>query len=297
MGLKLLGGASGLGRALQSWKILRPGKSLWVEGKGLRSNRVVILGERELATLAELSPEKKSAVLRFVNHWDIPCIIIEGGVSYPEELLRIAAESSIPLLGTPLSGPKLLKGVGKLLKELLGSPLYIQGVLLKVFEKGVLLIGKSGIGKSECALDMIDRGHALVADDFVELSLDGQGRVVGRSPDLLKDHMEVRGLGILNVLELFGKEAVVPFHTIDLVVELLEWERFSEEDRSGLTRRSFTLLERDLPLVRIPVSLNRNVAILVEVAVKRLMLSHGAPGAPERLDRKVLKFLKGTSRP
>jgi HPr kinase/phosphorylase len=297
LGLKVLGGASGLGRALQSWKVLRPGKSLWAEGKGLRCNRILVLGERELASLAELPAEKRSAALRVVTLWDIPCLVIEGGLSCPQDLLRTASENSVPVLGTPLAGPKLLKTMERLLKELLGSPLYIQGVLLKVFEVGVLLIGKSGIGKSECALDMIDRGHALVADDFVELSLDGQGRVVGRSPELLKDHMEVRGLGILNVSELFGEKAVVSSHTIDLVVELLEWERFSHEDRSGLTRRTFTLLERDLPLVRIPVSLNRNVAILVEVAVKKLMRSQGAEDAPGKFDRKILEAMKGVLQP
>jgi HPr kinase/phosphorylase len=151
---------------------------------------------------------------------------------------------------------------------------------------GVLIMGKSGIGKSECALDLITRGHALVADDFVELRRQGGG-VAGSSPPLIRHHIEVRGLGIIDVLELFGPDAVEQECRVELVVELVEWTQFRAMDRTGLTRRTLTLLEVDIPLLRIPVSLNRNLAIIVEVAVRNHLLQQRGVRPIEALERRL----------
>lgn len=297
LGLRPLAGVAGLGRPVSSWKALRPGKALGREGLRLGANRPVILGRIEIETLRALAPERRRGILRELALLDVPCLILEGSLPSPEELFTLAQGHAIPLLTTSLSGARLTRELVRLLRELLGPPFHIQGVLLRVFELGVLVTGRSGIGKSECALDLIDRGHALVADDFVELSLDEQGRVVGRSPDIIRHHMEVRGLGILNILNLFGTEAVEEVHTIDLVVELLEWEQFRDEDRTGLTRRIFTLLDRDLPLLRIPVSLNRNIAILLEVAVRNHLLAERGVCPLRSLDRRIQRGLRSGAAP
>lgn len=297
LGLRPLAGVAGLGRTVSSWKALRPGKALGREGLRLGANRPVILGRTEIETLEAFPPERQRGILRELALLDVPCLILEGSLPCLEELFSLAQANAIPLLTTSLSGARLTRELVRLLRDLLGPPLHIQGVLLRVFEVGVLITGRSGIGKSECALDLIDRGHALVADDFVELSLDQKGRVAGRSPDLIRHHMEVRGLGILNILDLFGTEAVEEAHTIDLVVELLEWEQFKDEDRTGLTRRRFTLLDRDLPLLRIPVSLNRNIAILLEVAVRNHLLAERGISALRSLDRKIQRGLRGSAAP
>ncbi len=296
LGLRPLGGLAGLGRTISSWKVLRPGKALGHQGIKLGANRPLILGTTELEVLRGVSPGRRRALLRELTLMEVPCLILEGSIACPEELVALSQTSGIPLFSSSLSGTRLKREMGKLLKELLGPPLHIQGVLLRVFDLGVLIIGKSGIGKSECALDLIDRGHCLVADDFVELFIDPQGKVRGRSPELIRHHMEVRGLGILNIMDLFGPDSVMEESQVDLVVELLEWEQFKDEDRTGLVRRTFTLLDRDLPLLRMPVSLNRNIAILLEVAVRNHLLKVSGRSPIRSLDRKIQRRLLGAVR-
>lgn len=293
LGLKPLAGLAGLGRTVSSWKVSRPGKALSRQEIKLGANRPLILGRAEMEALRGLSQGRRRALLRELALMEVPCLILEGSVTCPEELLLLFQANAIPLLSSSLSGTRLNREMARVLRELLGPPLHIQGVLLKVFDLGVLIVGRSGIGKSECALDLIDRGHCLVADDFVELSLDQQGRVTGRSPELIRYHMEVRGLGILNIRELFGPDSVQESSRVDLVVEFLEWEQFKEEDRTGLIRRTFTLLDKDLPLLRMPVSLNRNIAILVEVAVRNHLLGIRGRNPLKSFDRKIQRRLQG----
>lgn len=293
LGLKPLAGLAGLGRTVSSWKVSRPGKALSRQEIKLGANRPLILGRAEMEAIRGLSQGRRRALLRELALMEVPCLILEGSVPCPEELLLLFQANPIPLLSSSLSGARLNREMARVLRELLGPPLHIQGVLLKVFDLGVLIVGRSGIGKSECALDLIDRGHCLVADDFVELSLDPQGRVTGRSPELIRYHMEVRGLGILNIRELFGPDSVLESSSVDLVVEFLEWEQFKEEDRTGLVRRTFTLLDKDLPLLRMPVSLNRNIAILMEVAVRNHLLNISGRNPLKSFDRKIQRRLQG----
>jgi HPr kinase/phosphorylase len=293
LGLKPLAGLAGLGRTVSSWKVSRPGKALSRQEIKLRANRPLILGRAELEALRELPQGRRRALIRELALMEVPCLILEGSIACPEELLLLFKANSIPLLSSSLSGTRLNREMARVLRELLGPPLHVQGVLLRVFGLGVLIVGRSGIGKSECALDLIDRGHCLVADDFVELSLDPQGRVRGRSPELIRYHMEVRGLGILNIRELFGPDSVRESSAVDLVVEFMEWEQFKEEDRTGLIRRTFTLLDKDLPLLRMPVSLNRNIAILMEVAVRNHLLGISGRNPLKSFDRKIQRRLQG----
>jgi HPr kinase/phosphorylase len=163
----------------------------------------------------------------------------------------------------------------------------LHGVLVDVSGIGVLLLGESGTGKSECALDLITRGHGLVADDVVELSRDGGHGVVGRGPARIRHHMEIRGLGIINIRDLFGLAAVRDRKRIDLVIQLETWRPEEEYDRLGLAEQTYALLGVDVPLLRIPVSVGRNVAILVEVAARNQLLKsmgvHGARAFTSRL--------------
>lgn len=293
LGLRPLAGLAGLGRTVSSWKVSRPGRALSRQEVRLGANRALILGRTGMEVLQGLPQGRRRALLRELALMEVPCLILEGSIPCPEELLILFEANAIPLLSSSLSGSRLNREMAKLLRQLLGPPLHVQGVLLRVFGLGVLIIGRSGIGKSECALDLIDRGHCLVADDFVELSLDSNGKIIGRSPELIRYHMEVRGLGILNILELFGPDSVQEHSSVDLVVEFLEWEQFKEEDRTGLLRRTFTLLDKDLPLLRMPVSLNRNIAILMEVAVRNHVLGMGGRDPLKNLDRKIQRRLQG----
>lgn len=291
LGLQPLAGLGGLGRTISSSKTQRPGKELRCEVPHLRANATIIFGRAEADIVEGLSPSRRRALFRELSLLESPCIIVEGTTSPSPELRAFAQEQSVCLLGTHWSGPGLTRALHGVLKALLEPGLPVQGVLMRVFGVGVLILGKSGIGKSECALDLVSRGHTLVADDLVEIYADGRGGVVGRSPELIRHHMEVRGLGIIDILELFGQEAVAASSPVDLVVELLEWERFRSIDRTGLTRRVFALLEADLPMLRIPVSLNRNLAIILEVAVRNHLLQQKGVRSLERLQDKIERRL------
>jgi len=292
LGLELMVGSGGVTRNISSVKIQRPGKRLYSESSRLRANRVIVLGKTELDGLKGLPTSHKRAIYREIALLPVPCIIVEGSFSPPEDLRSFAQEQAIPLLCTDCSGANLTKILQSVLEKLLGSEFNIQGVLMRVFGVGVLILGKSGIGKSECALDLITRGHALVADDMVELKRGSSGEVVGTSPELIRHHMEVRGLGIINILELFGPDAVADESSLDVVVELLEWQRFLFMDRTGLTQMIFTILETDLPLFRIPVSLNRNLAIILEVAVRNHLLQQKGICTIERLEQQIESQLR-----
>jgi HPr kinase/phosphorylase len=296
LGLQPLAGLGGLGRVISSSKLQRPGRELGREASQIRANRLLIFGKSEMELLDRLSPSRRNALYRDLSLLDLPCIILEGAVPFPEELRSFAQVHSIPLLVTPWQGLRLSRLLHEILKALLGPEIHIQGVLLRVLDVGVLILGKSGIGKSECALDLISRGHALVADDLVELRRGDSGRVLGTSPELIRHHMEVRGLGIINIQELFGPAAVELESPVDLVVELLEWQQFQSLDRTGLTQRRYTLLEADIPLLRIPVSLNRNVAIILEVAVRNHLLRQKGVRPLERLEQRIESQLRTRAR-
>ncbi len=297
LGLQPIAGLGGLGRMISSTKTQRPGRELRREVPQLRANAAIIFGKVEGEIVEGLSPSRRRALFRELSLLDLPCIILESPASAPPDLLAFSQEQSICLLGTHWSGPRLTRAVHGILHDLLQPGLHLQGVLMRVFGVGVLILGKSGIGKSECALDLISRGHELVADDLVEIHADGRGGVVGQSPELIRHHMEVRGLGIINILELFGEEAVASHSSVDLVVELLEWEQFKSMDRTGLTRRLFVLLEADLPMLRIPVSLNRNLAIILEVAVRNHLLQQEGVRPLDRLQGRIERRLVNRGSP
>jgi HPr kinase/phosphorylase len=296
LGLQPIVGLGGLGRPIFSARVQRPGRQLR-DPSQLRANRLLIFGDVEIDLLQRLSPSGRKALFRGLSQLDLPCILVEGSLPLPEELRTFGQEHAIAVLGTDWSGPRLTKTLHRILGTILGDGCHIQGVLMRVYGVGVLILGRSGIGKSECALDLISRGHALVADDLVELHRNGgSGTVVGRSPELIRHHMEVRGLGIINIWELFGPEAVALDCPVGLVVELLEWDQCLDMDRTGLLQRKFTLLEMDIPMLKIPVSLNRNIAIILEVAVRNHLLQKRGVRSLDRLARRIESQLRVKAR-
>jgi HPr kinase/phosphorylase len=290
--LELIAGAGGLDRPISSTRVQRPGMALCRENSQLRANRLFIFGKSELRCLEDLTPRRRMTIFRDLALMAVPCIILEAAVHPPEDLRSFSQEQGIPLLLTHGWGARLTRTLQHVLTARLGPEFNIQGVLMRVFGVGVLILGKSGIGKSECALDLITRGHALVADDVVVLKRDKDGMVLGTSPELIRHHMEVRGLGIIDILELFGHEAVAQESYLEMVVEFLEWKRFVFVDRTGLSQMTYTILETDIPLFRIPVSLNRNLAIILEVAVRNHILRRKGIRSVERLERHIESQLR-----
>jgi HPr kinase/phosphorylase len=247
---------------------------------------VQFLGKTEISYLDKLSEQERDAAVKQVFEERLCCIIVTAGLEPPKEVLERAKEFSVPVLRTEAITSRAIDELTFYLDQKLAPSTTIHGVLLEVFGVGVLITGDSGIGKSECALDLILRGHSLVTDDLVFIRQLGSERLVGSGPDDLRYHMELRGLGIINIKDLFGISAVNAQKEIDLVVELVRWREEEQYDRIGLEERYLKLIDLSVPLIKMPVASGRNLATLVEVAVRILMLKkQGYVPASEFLSR------------
>jgi HPr kinase/phosphorylase len=234
----------------------------------VHEGRVQIVGASELQFLGQLPVEERRAAVARLELKKISCILVTKGLMPPAELVEAAEAADLPLIQTPLVSSAAITGVTEYLEEVLAPRVTRHGVLLDLYGLGVLIEGKSGVGKSECALDLIMRGHQLVADDLVEIRRRRPGQLVGYAPDLLREHMEIRGLGILNIRELFGVSAVSGPKNLGLNIRLERWEDATEVDRLGLEERTLDILSVAVPYFVLPVSPGRNLATLVETAVR-----------------------------
>ncbi len=284
--LELLAGADGLNRRITIPHTQKTGLALSGFDAYLRDGRVLVFGESEIRYLEGLATPQRTAVLRRVLSHELPCLLITDGFTPPPELPIEADRAGVPLLRTRAVTPEAMSRLSTVLDTYLAARGVIHGVLMDILGLGVLVIGESGIGKSECALDLVVRGHRLVADDAVELRCRAQSFVLGTCPELTRHHMEIRGLGLINVQDLFGVASTRTSKRVELVVQLERWEPGREYDRLGLDENFYELLGIRIPTIRMPVAPGRNVAILVEVAARnQLLRSHGHHAARRLVDR------------
>jgi HPr kinase/phosphorylase len=287
--LVLLAGEGGLSRRITNQRIQKPGLALAGYVRQVHPERVQVLGATEISYLQTLSDEDARKSIESFMSLDPACVIVTKGLDVPQLLLDGAERMGVPLLRTPLVSSTAIDAIQKHLELQLAPTASIHAVLMDVLGVGVLLLGKSGIGKSEAALDLIMRGHRLVADDLVEVRRTSGEVLVGWASELIKHHMEVRGLGIINIKDMFGVAAVRDEKKIELVLELTRWDSTETHDRLGLDEMVYPILEVPVPLLRIPVSPGRNVSSLIEVAARNRLLQvrghHSAREFQERLDR------------
>lgn len=267
--LNFIAGAGGAeSRVLRTPRIQKLGLALAGFPHYVHEGRVQIVGQSELLFLGQLSPAERRAAVARLELEKISCVLVTKGLAPPAELVEAAESASLPLIQTPLVSSVAITAVTEYLEAALAPRELRHGVLLDLYGLGVLIEGKSGVGKSECALDLILRGHQLVADDLVEVRRTRPGQLTGSTPDLLREHMEIRGLGIVNVRELFGASAISGPTQIDLDILLQRWEEATEVERLGLDARTVDILGVAVPHFILPVSPGRNLATLVETAVR-----------------------------
>jgi len=284
--LELLAGEKGLLRHVQVPRIQKPGLALAGYVTNLHPDRLQVLGSTELSYLKQLPAAKAEKNLTKLCSVDICCFIITKGQDPPEMLVREVEERGIPLLRTHHQSSTFISLITQFLEERLLPSTTIHGVLVDVLGVGVLLLGKSGIGKSEVALDLVLRGHRLVADDVVKVRMKLPAVLFGEGMDLLHYHMEIRGLGIINIKHLFGVAAIRERKKIDLAIELVNWEEGREYDRLGLEEEKYQALGLKIPLLKIPVRPGRNITSIVEVAARNQLLKEmGYNSAVEFQDR------------
>jgi HPr kinase/phosphorylase len=284
--LELLAGAEGLQRRITIPHSQKTGLALSGFDAYLRGGRVLVFGESEVRYLETLPADERSAALRRVFSHALPCVLVTSGLVPPGEAITEADRTGVPLLLTRAATPDAMSRLSAVLDTYLAARGVVHGVLMDILGLGVLVIGESGIGKSECALDLVVRGHRLVADDVVELRCRNQSFVIGTCPDLTRHHMEIRGLGLINVQDLFGVASTRSSKRVELVVQLERWEHGREYDRLGLDDEFYEVVGTRLPMIRMPVAPGRNVSILVEVAARNeLLRTRGHHSARRLVDR------------
>jgi HPr kinase/phosphorylase len=291
MTLELAAGHAGVERRITIPQSQKTGLALSGFDAYLHGGRVLVFGESEIRYVESLAVAQREAALARVFAHDLPCVLVTGAHVPPPEVIAAAETAAVPLLRTPSSTPEAMTRLSAILDSYLAARGVVHGVLMDILGLGVLVVGESGIGKSECALDLVVRGHRLVADDAVELRVRAQAFIIGTCPEMTRHHMEIRGLGLINVQDLFGVASTRTSKRVELVVQLERWEPGREYDRLGIDDAFYETLGIRVPMMRMPVAPGRNVAILVEVAARNQLLRsrghHAARRLVERLNRQL----------
>ncbi len=270
--LELIAGDEGLHRLISHGRIQKPGLALVGHFDGIVPSRVQILGETEISFLRKMSASERLASCEAFLALGLSCVVVTATSGAPDALVRTCKSVSVPLLRSSAKSSTTINAIHAFLDEQFAPRTSVHGVFVDVYGIGILLQGHSGIGKSECALELVQRGHRLVADDLVDFVLRPPDMLFGSATELLENHLEVRGLGVLNIKDLFGVAAVRKRKRLELVVRLVSQEEGEDWDRLGLDDEWHELLNVKVPLRRIPVRPGKNTTIVVEVAARNELL-------------------------
>ncbi len=266
----------------------RPGLELTGYFDYFAYDRIQILGRTEISYLEGLPQNIRKARLEKFFSYDIPCVIITRDLIPPEELTLVARKYQKPVLGSPAATTQFMSRLTDFLESMLAPRTTIHGVLVDIYGIGILIIGESGIGKSETAIELIKRGHRLVADDAVEIKQVAQNVLVGTAPKLIRHFLEVRGLGIIDVKTIFGAGSIRNDIKIELVAELVEWEKYKEDDRLGLEEEKIKILDSNITKKTIPIRPGRNLAAILEVAAMDFRLKAFGYNAALEFSKRLL---------
>lgn len=287
--LQTISGAQGLSRQIKVMELNRPGLTIAGFFEYFRPERIQILGMGECAYLDTLSSADRVDILnRMLAHPEVPCFIVTHDREVTPELIERCDFYNVPLLRSKLDTAHLIGELTAYLEEELAPSTLVHGVLVNVYGIGVLLTGESGIGKSECALELLKRGHMLVADDVVVVRHKPGGVLVGNSKGIIRHHLEVRGLGIIDATKLFGISSVLDKTRVDFVVKLSSWDETTDYDRLGIDEPKTEIVGVQVPQIIIPVSPGRNLAVLVEVAALNHRLKLGGVNTAKALNDKLI---------
>ena len=291
--LRIVAGARGIDRALAHPRIQKSGLVLAGHLHGVVPSRIQIFGETEITYFETLSVEDRRVRAALLFSLAPSLVVLTRDVVPPSELLDAAEATGSPLAVAAARSSQAIALLHSVLDTILAPREWRHGVMVEVYGVGILLTGASGIGKSECALFLVERGHRLVADDRVEITSAADNTLVGRPAPLLRHHLEIRGLGILNIRDLFGATAVRDEAPLHLVIDLRSFERHEDADRLGVDDVTTMLLGQEVPLVTIPVRPGRDMGVLLEVAARNQLLKrsghHSARAFVDRLEKATMK--------
>ena len=293
LGMRLLAGEKGMNRTINSSDANRPGLNLTGFVEVVTFDLAQILGNHEIEYLRMLTPERRFQALEIIYQFDIPCVVITGRGRLLPELRVLANKHHVPLLRSEFDTTKFIHLLHFYLDDVFAPHAMVHGTLMDVHGVGLLFAGRSAIGKSEVGLDLVERGHRLVADDTVIITRQAQGILVGRSPPLLQDHMEIRGIGVVDVKRLFGIGGTRRQKRVEVVVTLVDWDKELNYERIGLEDVVETMLGVEVPEVKIPIFPGKNITVIAEtIAFNHLLRVDGYHAAQELNKRLIRKMRK-----
>jgi HPr kinase/phosphorylase len=290
--LEPLTGELGLDRQLPDAEVASPGLALAGYTGRFAPNRLHVFGETEITYLRSLTSEQRQQSLTNFFSFDLPCIFVTKGQEVPSELLDLARNHNVPLLRTKLKTAEFYRRVKPIVEEAFAPRTTLHGSLADVYGVGLLFIGRSGIGKSECVLDLVERGHRLVADDVVQVTRRGNDVLIGRGHELAAHHMEIRGIGLIDIPALFGVRAVRQQKRIEVVVQLEDWETSKDADRTGLAREETMILDVPVPRVCVPLNPGKNITVISEVVAMMHLLRYSGVDVAAAFNARLIKRMK-----
>jgi HPr kinase/phosphorylase len=290
--IEILAGQDGISREIAVTELNRPGLALGGFFENFRWERIQVIGRGEHAYIVQVALKGNQQSLKDFFNFKIPCVILTHNLRPRQELIDLANQFHVPLLLCALDTATLVAEISTYLEEKLSPTITLHSVCVDVYGLGVLISGDSGIGKSECALELIKRGHMLVSDDVVQLQHLPGGILIGRpANEMMKHHMEVRGLGIIDVKQLFGMSAILNSSRIELVIHLEMWDETKEYDRVGLEDHSLEILGIRVPRIIMPVRPGRNLAILIEVSALHQRLKSKGVNSAQEMEKNLIQIL------
>lgn len=295
MEIRLVAGATGLKRIIREPTVNRPGLVLSGFRKYFAFKRVQVIGNAEAFFLKSLSVDEREQCYRRLFSFKIPCIVFSRNLVPEKLLLRLAEEHQVPVFTCPLITMKFINRATLALESMFAPRGSEMGSMVDILGVGVIIRGESGIGKSECVLALIERGYSLVADDITRVTLLDGHDVIGTCAEVTRHHMEVRGIGIINVAQMFGIRSIRRDKQVDLVVSLVAWEHVTDIDRLGMEQEYVKILGVEIPHIVIPVRQGRDLARLIEVAALQVKLKSAGFNAAKDLNDRIMAQMKRTS--
>ncbi|ENQ3105923.1 HPr kinase/phosphorylase [Bacillus cereus] len=290
--LELVSGEEGIHRPIDTSDLSRPGIEMAGFFTYYPADRVQLLGKTELTFFDTLTEEQKKMRMQALCTEETPCIIVTRGEDVPEELMQASRQTGVPILCSPLKTTRLSSRLTNYLESKLAPTTAIHGVLVDIYGVGVMITGQSGVGKSETALELVKRGHRLVADDSVEIRQEDDDTLVGSSPELIEHLLEIRGLGIINVMTLFGAGAVRNHKRITLVINLEIWDQKKNYDRLGLDEEKMKIIDTEITKITLPVRPGRNLAVIIEVAAMNYRLKRMGVNAAQQFSDRLMSAIE-----
>ncbi|WP_373836583.1 HPr(Ser) kinase/phosphatase [Jeotgalibaca arthritidis] len=293
---KIIVGEEFLNKKITSTEIYRPGVELTGYFAFYPSWRVQLMGQTELSFIERMTPEERLVIMRRLCQKETPCFIISRNMEAPVELVKACQEAGIPLLQAQSKTTRVSSNITNFLESRLAERVSMHGVLVDVFGMGVMITGDSGVGKSETALELIQKGHRLVADDRIDLYQHDEDTLMGESPPILRHLIEIRGIGIMDVMTLFGAGAVKQSNEVNLIVNLSLWAKDKKFERLGSTEEMVNILDVQVPKITVPVKTGRNLAIIVEMAAMNFRAKTMGYNAAETFERNLELLIKENSK-